>query len=38
LVESLGGTVAGLGFMIELTFLGGRSKLEGRDAMSLLTY
>jgi len=38
LVERLGGTVAGLGFIIELSFLSGRSKLEGRDAMSLLTY
>jgi adenine phosphoribosyltransferase len=38
LVERLGGTVAGLGFVIELSFLSGRSKLEGRDTMSLLTY
>ncbi|MGH9225203.1 MAG: adenine phosphoribosyltransferase [Acidimicrobiales bacterium] len=38
LVERLGGTVAGLGFVIELAFLSGRSKLEGRDVMSLLTY
>jgi adenine phosphoribosyltransferase len=38
LVEALGGAVAGLGFVIELTFLGGRAKLEGRDAMSLVTY
>jgi adenine phosphoribosyltransferase len=38
LVERLGATVAGLGFVIELTFLPGRSKLEGRDIMSLLTY
>jgi len=38
LVEKLGGTVCGLGFVIELTFLGGRAKLEGRDSMSLLTY
>jgi len=27
LVESLGGTVAGIGFVVELTFLGGRDKL-----------
>lgn len=38
LVERLGATVAGLGFVLELTFLSGRSKLEGRDLMSLLTY
>ena len=38
LVERLGGTVAGLGFIIELAFLSGRSKLEGRDMMSLITY
>jgi adenine phosphoribosyltransferase len=38
LVERLGATVTGLGFVIELTFLSGRSKLEGRDIMSLLTY
>ena len=38
LVERLGATVAGLGFVLELSFLSGRSKLEGRDMMSLLTY
>ncbi|MGH9179122.1 MAG: adenine phosphoribosyltransferase [Acidimicrobiales bacterium] len=38
LVERLGGQVVGLGFVIELAFLGGRSKLEGRDIVSLLTY
>lgn len=38
LVEKLGGTVAGLGFVIELAFLEGRSRIEGHDAMSLLTY
>jgi adenine phosphoribosyltransferase len=38
LVEKLGGTVVGLGFVIELAFLGGRSKLEGYDIVSLLTY
>ena len=38
LVERLGGTVVGLGFVIELAFLGGRSKLEGRDVVSLLKY
>ena len=38
LVEQLGGTVAGLGFMVELTFLGGREKLGGYDVYSLLQY
>jgi adenine phosphoribosyltransferase len=38
LVERLGGTVAGLGFVIELTFLAGRAKLPGRDVWSLLQY
>jgi len=38
LVEQLGGTVAGLGFMVELTFLGGRGKLAGYDVYSLLQY
>lgn len=38
LVELLRGTVVGLGFVIELSFLNGRSKLEGRDVFSLLQY
>jgi adenine phosphoribosyltransferase len=38
LVEQLGGTVAGLGFVVELTFLGGREKLGGYDVFSLLKY
>lgn len=38
LVERLGGTVVGLGFVIELSFLGGRAKLSGYDAVSLITY
>ena len=38
LVEKLGGNVAGLGFVIELAFLEGRSRIEGQDAVSLLTY
>jgi adenine phosphoribosyltransferase len=38
LVERLGAKVAGLGFALELTFLSGRSKLEGRDIMALLSY
>ena len=38
LVEKLGGTVAGLGFLIELAFLEGRRKLQGYDIVSLVTY
>ncbi|GIU95059.1 MAG: adenine phosphoribosyltransferase [Gaiellaceae bacterium] len=38
LVESLGGRVVGLLFVIELTFLGGRSRLAGYDVHSLVTY
>jgi adenine phosphoribosyltransferase len=38
LVELLGGIVIGLAFVIELAFLGGRRKLEGRELHSLLTY
>jgi adenine phosphoribosyltransferase len=38
LVEKLGGSIVGLGFVIELAFLGGRAKLGGHEAVSLLTY
>ena len=38
LVEQLGGSVAGLGFVLELTFLSGREKLEGYDILSVLQY
>jgi adenine phosphoribosyltransferase len=38
LVEKLGGTVTGLGFVIELGFLHGREKLAGYDVLSLVTY
>jgi len=38
LVERLGGEVAGLGFVIELGFLDGRSKLGGHDAFSIMEY
>ena len=38
LVEQLGGKVEGLGFLVELTFLGGRDKLGGYDVFSLLQY
>jgi adenine phosphoribosyltransferase len=38
LVERLGGSVAGLGFVVELTFLEGRRRLSGYDIFSLLQY
>lgn len=38
LVERLGGQVIGLGFVIELDFLNGRSRLDGREVFSLLHY
>jgi adenine phosphoribosyltransferase len=38
LVEECGGKVAGLGFVVELTFLNGRGKLAGYDVFSLLQY
>lgn len=38
LVERLGGTVVGLIFIVELTFLPGREKLSGYAVDSLLTY
>ncbi|MDQ1427695.1 MAG: adenine phosphoribosyltransferase [Acidimicrobiaceae bacterium] len=38
LVDRLGGITIGAGFLIELAFLGGRGKLEGYDAVSLITY
>jgi adenine phosphoribosyltransferase len=38
LVEKLGGTVAGLSFLIELGFLPGRDALNGYEVQSLLTY
>jgi adenine phosphoribosyltransferase len=34
----MGGTVAGIGFVVELTFLHGRRKLAGYDVFSLLEY
>ena len=37
LVETVGGTVAGCGFLIELAFLGGRGRLAGYDVAALLT-
>lgn len=38
LVEGAGATVAGLGFLIELTYLAGREKLDGYDIVSLVVY
>ncbi len=38
LVETLGGVIAGLGFVIELDALGGRSKLGERPVRTLLHY
>jgi adenine phosphoribosyltransferase len=38
LVEQLGGTVAGCGFLIELAELRGRDRLAPRDVHALLTY
>jgi adenine phosphoribosyltransferase len=38
LVEQIGGKVAGLGFVVELTFLNGRAQLAGHDVFSLLQY
>jgi adenine phosphoribosyltransferase len=38
LVEQLGGEVVGACFIIELTFLGGRKKLDGMDLHALIDY
>jgi adenine phosphoribosyltransferase len=38
LAESLGATIAGLGFVVELDFLKGREKLKNYEVMSLLRY
>ena len=38
LAESLGGEIAGLGFVVELDFLHPREKLEGYNVFSLLHY
>ena len=38
LVEEAGGVVAGLAFLIELTDLGGRDRLQGYEVFSLLQY
>jgi adenine phosphoribosyltransferase len=38
LVEELGGIVVGAAFLIELTYLNGREKLEGYDVFTLMQY
>jgi len=38
LVERLGGSVVGISFLIELTFLNGRKKLEGYKVHSVIEY
>jgi adenine phosphoribosyltransferase len=38
LVENAGGIVAGVAFLIELSYLDGRSRLDAYDVRSLITY
>ena len=38
LVEKLGGHVAGIAFLVELTFLRGREQLKGHDVFALIKY
>jgi adenine phosphoribosyltransferase len=38
LVEGLGGVVAGIAFLIELSYLDGRNKLDGYDILTLMKY
>lgn len=38
LAEGLGGVIAGIGFVVELAFLGGRSLLSGYDCYSLVSF
>ena len=38
MVKDVGAKVAGIGFVVELTFLNGRQKLAGYDVFSLLQY
>lgn len=38
LVEELGGVVAGIAFLIELTYLDGRTKLDGYDVLTLMQF
>lgn len=38
LIEKAGATVVGCAFLVELSFLAGRDRLEGYDIFSLITY
>jgi adenine phosphoribosyltransferase len=38
LVERAGGVIAGISFLVELTFLDGRRHLTGRDVFSIIRY
>lgn len=38
LIERLGGTVCGMGFLVELTFLSGRESLLGYNTCALIAY
>lgn len=38
LVEELGGVVAGIAFLIELSYLEGRKKMDGYDILTLMEY
>ena len=38
LVEKLGGHIAGIAFLVELTFLKGREQLQGHDVFALIKY
>ncbi|MFP5106457.1 adenine phosphoribosyltransferase [Neobacillus sp. C211] len=38
LVEQLGGVVAGIAFLVELSYLEGRKKLDGYDVLTLMHY
>jgi adenine phosphoribosyltransferase len=38
LVEKLGGSIAGVAFLVELTFLKGREHLQGYDVFGLIKY
>lgn len=38
LIERQGGKLAGIGFLVELGFLHGRSKLDGHDVFALIRY
>jgi len=38
LVERLGGHIAGIAFLVELTFLKGRDKLKGHDVFAVIKY